>query len=112
LARHAPTRSVRLSLEAARALFAYAWPRNVRELSLALAAALALADDVIEHEHLPSALREAVPSDDERQRLLSELEAHAGNLTKVAAALGTSRAQVHRLLRRFKIERGRFSRAP
>ncbi len=50
---------VTLSVEAGRALLAYPWPRNVRELSKTLAAAVALSGGHVELEHLPDELRRA-----------------------------------------------------
>ena len=52
---------VSFARDAARALFAYDWPLNVRELRHALATALAVADDChICIEHLPPAVAEAL----------------------------------------------------
>src|SRR5690606_32061786 len=49
--------SLRLSRSAARALYRYAWPLNVRELEHALAAAVAICDGgEIDLEHLPEEL--------------------------------------------------------
>ncbi|MFO0723010.1 MAG: sigma 54-interacting transcriptional regulator [Myxococcota bacterium] len=52
--------TLKLSVPAARALFAYPWPFNVRELEKALEAAVAMAEDGrIEAKHLPESLRYA-----------------------------------------------------
>ena len=128
LARILPKASAkpRFTAMAARKLIAYDWPRNVRELDKCLAAAVALADgDSIDVDHLPSEVRAGVPNDslskklrdprredDESQReeeierklLIDLLRQHKGNLAAVARGMGTSRSQVHRLLKRFRLD--------
>jgi len=113
----------RISTRAARALLTYAWPQNVRELEKCLAAALALADKgTIRVEHLPAALRSKTnqdapepeppgpPVEPEEQRSVLEelLREHKGNVAAVARAMGTSRSQVHRMLKRFGIDPASF----
>jgi transcriptional regulator of acetoin/glycerol metabolism len=115
--------AVTLSPEFGRALLKYAWPQNIRELShcLARACALARGEAVLRAEHLPPAVRaaiaappdaaaEAAASPDERLRaqLESLLREHNGNLAEVARALGKARMQVHRWLKRFGIDPGRY----
>jgi transcriptional regulator with GAF, ATPase, and Fis domain len=125
LARLAPGREVALLPEAARALAAYDWPANVRELEQALAAALALADGgAIARDHLPEALR-SEPIDHPatsarrppplspedvalRERLIALLEEHAGNIAAVARALHKDRTQVRRWLGRFGLDPEHF----
>jgi len=105
------------SAEAARALVAYRWPLNMRELHQAMASAVALATgDVIELAHLPAELTapppapaapaEAGPSEDDvlRDRVVALLHEHGGNVTAVARAVGKAPAQVHRWMRRFGID--------
>jgi DNA-binding NtrC family response regulator len=114
LARVAPGRSLTLSADAVRALYAYAWPRNVRELERALAAACAVGHDRIELENLPAALQQAVPprvgpsspslseADRElRDTVAAALLRHRGNATAVARELGKDRTQIRRWIRRF-----------
>ena len=110
LARHAGGREIGLSRAAAWALCRHRWPLNIRELEQALAAALAVArGDRIELEHLRDHVHEAPavgapPSPGARRdELVALLREHHGNLAAVARALHTSRAQVHRLLRRFDL---------
>ena len=117
LGRHAAGRELRFAPAAARALFLYAWPLNVRELekTLELAVALAPPDGTIDPSHLPPALRAAPPtaaapepalSPEEAQRraeLLALLEQHRGNVTAVARVLGKARVQVQRWMRRYRI---------
>ncbi|MSP63755.1 MAG: sigma-54-dependent Fis family transcriptional regulator [Myxococcales bacterium] len=115
---------VSFSSEAARALFHHAWPQNVRELEKCLGAAVVLArGERIELEHLPETVR-AVPTaqahsestegvDDrpltvEEQRHRDELQEllakHAGNISAVARALGKARMQVHRWIKRYRLQ--------
>jgi transcriptional regulator with PAS, ATPase and Fis domain len=99
-----------LARDAAWAMCRHAWPFNVRELEQALAGALAATTTGrIELAHLPPALqaasRAAADRDEARRdRLLACLREHHGNLAAVARALGTSRAQIHRLLERYAID--------
>ena len=94
---------------AARALFAYDFPGNVRELEQALRVAAARVAGEIALEDLPEAVRaprapQATPAPDRRALLVRLLEEHEGNVSAVARALGTSRSQLRRLAERFGIE--------
>jgi len=125
LARHAGAAAPILRPEAARALFAYSFPLNVRELEQAMAAALVLAaGEPIALHHLPEAVqvastatateRSAAPSappeprseEDERsyQALVHALQETRGNVSETARRLGKARQQVQRWLRRFELE--------
>jgi transcriptional regulator with AAA-type ATPase domain len=106
LHRLAPASSaVRIAAPAARALFEYDWPHNVRELEMCLRTAGALAGwGKIALRHLPEPIAAARAADPQRHELSALLEAHRGNLAAVARALGTSRTQVHRLLKRCTLE--------
>jgi DNA-binding NtrC family response regulator len=112
-------RAARLTFtpEAARALLAYDWPLNIRELHQAMASAVALATgDVIEPRHLPVELFVVpVPPDPApagppsadlalRDRIIALLHEHRGNVTAVARALGKAPAQIHRWMHRFHID--------
>jgi transcriptional regulator with GAF, ATPase, and Fis domain len=106
-----------LSPEAGMALLRHPWPRNVRELEKCLSHAVALAGGGrIEVEHLPEGVRNGeIParrsSDDElRERLLTLLRDNDGNVSLVAAALHTSRSQVHRWMKRFGMVADTFRR--
>jgi DNA-binding NtrC family response regulator len=103
----------RMSRAAARALFRHRWPLNVRELEQVLRSALATATGA---EIAASDLRlatapiaadgttgttGATPAPDPRERIVTLLGEHAGNVTAVARALATSPAQVRRLLARY-----------
>ena len=115
--RLAPQRvfSVQLGIAAARALFAYDWPLNVRELEKALETALVLSDSgVIELAHLPPELREPVtrkkapPAEEQDEARKAELEAllrqHAGNISAVARSMGKARMQIQRWLARYELD--------
>lgn len=100
---------------AARAFYAYSWPRNVRELGHALERGLALAQArELDLADLPSAIRAATfdgasagrtPGSDEdkalRARLISLLTEHHGNVSVVARALGKARVQIRRWCKRY-----------
>jgi sigma-54 dependent transcriptional regulator, acetoin dehydrogenase operon transcriptional activator AcoR len=121
LRRLAPDRTdaVRFTMPAARALFRYEWPLNVRELEKALALALALSPEgAIDLAHLPPSLRSvssaptpetsvaALPADElqRREELVALLREHRGNVTAVARVLGKARVQVQRWMRRYRIQ--------
>jgi DNA-binding NtrC family response regulator len=120
----APPAALKLSPDAGRALLRYEWPLNIRELAHCLARACAVAetDGAIELGHLPPQVREhalaggvgaaetTAPNDDSRLRAQLEalLTEHQGNVAQVARAVGKARMQVHRWLRRFEIDPGRY----
>lgn len=109
--RPAPTLSVR----AIAAMEAYPWPGNLRELRAALERAVVCGGDVIEPHDLqlggagpqaPPALAPAAPTD-ERSRVLSALEACAGNQTRAAKLLGIARSTLVARLDAFGAKRPR-----
>jgi transcriptional regulator of acetoin/glycerol metabolism len=119
--------AIRLRVEAARALFNYEWPLNVRELEACLGIATALAGrGVVKLEHLTEAVRgerqatgegsvETAPvlSPEEQQRrddLMELLRTHKGNISAVARASGKARVQIHRWLRRYRLDPRSFRR--
>jgi transcriptional regulator with GAF, ATPase, and Fis domain len=119
------TENVRLSLEAARALWRYSWPGNVRELDQCVHAAALLAQgERIGLAHLPEAVQsslKALPpsrkpaelSEEDTQRreqVLHLLQSHAGNISAVAREMGKERKQVHRWLERYGIDAASFRR--
>jgi transcriptional regulator of acetoin/glycerol metabolism len=122
-----PSGRARVTPPAARALFAYAWPHNVRELERALAVALARsADGSIGLEHLPDAIAtsaevpgaevkvERVPPPSDavdsalRDAIIDALMRHGGNVTAAAKALGKHREQLHRWAHRLGIDINSF----
>jgi DNA-binding NtrC family response regulator len=115
LERHAPDHELGLSSAAAWALCRHRWPLNIRELDQAVAAAVAVAQgDRIDLQQLPEQVAGRAPAAAveaaRRDELLSLLRDHRGNLAAVARALNTSRAQVHRLLRRYTIDLDSYRR--
>ncbi len=111
--------SVGFTPEAGRALLAYDWPLNVRELHQCLAVSLALAQGgPVEPAHLPAQVLKAldcpVPNEappvegdrDERlqMELLAQLARHHGNVADVSRAMGKARMQIHRWCKRFAID--------
>ncbi|WP_394825107.1 sigma 54-interacting transcriptional regulator [Pendulispora albinea] len=131
LARSGPEAArVSFSPNVIRAFFAYSWPLNIRELERCLTAALAIARDRIQPQHLPEAIQKVLafpeessaplslapaaapehPKNGERERLIALLREHRGNIRRVAEALATSRAQVHRLLDRHALDAAEFRR--
>ncbi len=123
--------SVRLSPEAGRALLAHDWPLNVRELNQALGVALALAPAVtLQDTDFPTSVRRGVeeiahaapaaaspptppaaapapiPQDDASLRalLVATLTHSKGNVSEVSRALGKTRMQIHRWMRRFGVD--------
>ena len=111
---------VRLSSDAARALVAYEWPLNVRELAQVLSLACTLADGMqIEASHLPPALttaavRAPTPGDAPdvlspaqtslRGELISNLERSAGNVAAVARQMNKAPMQIYRWMGRLGID--------
>jgi transcriptional regulator of acetoin/glycerol metabolism len=109
LARHAPDRALGLTAAAARALCEHRWPRNLQELDLAIAAAVAVGHGDRLGDELAEQIGGARTSPAElaaarRAELVARLREHRGNIAAVARSLATSRAQVHRLLRRFELD--------
>jgi DNA-binding NtrC family response regulator len=114
--------SIAFSSNAARALVAYDWPRNVRELEKCLETALHLAGaKPIRIEHLPEAVQRAdltsrrsrdatvnVLSPDERRRrdeLVQLLAQYDNNVSAVARHLGKGRTQIQRWMVRYRLRR-------
>ncbi|MEO8179358.1 MAG: sigma 54-interacting transcriptional regulator [Deltaproteobacteria bacterium] len=109
---------LRFEPEAARRLFGYHWPLNIRELDNCLRAATVLArGGSIGEEHLPEQLRSApdrrssVPpaeltgaDRDQRDQLVALFREHRGNVSAVARHLGKARTQVQRWLKRYQLD--------
>jgi transcriptional regulator of acetoin/glycerol metabolism len=116
LAKVSPGAPLKLTPELARTLLAYDWPLNVRELEQCLSVAAVLArDGTIELSHLPEATRQAIaqpraaeapPQSDDaiREHLVAALEKHKGNISEVARAMGRTRMQIHRWMKRWEID--------
>ncbi len=98
-------------VSALRALLAYDWPANVRELEQAVTYALVRrgAAGAIEAKHLPVAITAVPPpsrsdSSATREELIALLRAHRGNITAIATELGKARMQIHRWLKRHDLD--------
>ncbi|WP_394822899.1 sigma 54-interacting transcriptional regulator [Pendulispora albinea] len=108
--------SLELAPRAARALLYYPWPGNVRELEKCLESALILVGEGtrIELEHLPGAVQAALESTNllrrssegnaEREKLVTLLREHKGNIAAVARTMGKARMQIQRWLKRHQID--------
>jgi transcriptional regulator with PAS, ATPase and Fis domain len=108
-------------IEAARLLFRYPWPLNVRELEQALATAAVLAGNgPVQPEHLPEHVRTGRPPGAPKPVILSEADAkirdelvghlreHRGNVSAVARAMSKDRKQIQRWLKRFGLDTGEY----
>lgn len=109
-----------LGRQAAREVFTRPWPRNIRELERCLRVAATLArGGVIEPHHLDGELAPRLaPRPDppvattplstadaaRRDRLVSLLQDHRGNVTHVAKALGKRPVQIYRWLTRYGLD--------
>ncbi len=113
--------ALRLNVDVARALLAYDWPLNIRELEQCIVTGTVLAEgDVLRLKDLPAAVVEATPAsaaasalDDEeaagrdaaiRRELLLRLADCHGNVSEVARAMGKARQQVQRWIKRFGLD--------
>jgi transcriptional regulator of acetoin/glycerol metabolism len=125
LRRIAPEAAASMSLDtdAFYALMNHPWPLNVRELEQRLKTAVALASDGrMRASHLWSErpppgvpVRREPPalSPEERSlhdRLVEHLTEMRGNVTHVGEAMGKSRTQIQRWLRRFRIDAEHYRR--
>jgi DNA-binding NtrC family response regulator len=107
-----------LAAATVRALFAYAWPRNMRELARVIERAVALAAGAeVTPAHLPDEIARAPwPSrpvaaddgDDRRAELIRLLEKHRGNVSRVAVEMGRVRQQVQRWIKRYGLDPDRY----
>jgi transcriptional regulator of acetoin/glycerol metabolism len=96
------------TLDAALALFTHDWPRNMRELAMAIERARHLAmGGAIERRHLPEWA--AVDSRTRlKQELLAELRLTKGNVTEAARRLRRQRTLLYKWLREFEIDPEEF----
>jgi DNA-binding NtrC family response regulator len=119
LRRIAPDREVQFEPAAVRALYRHDWPLNVRELEKVLTSAVVLARrGAIGPEHLNGVARAAradaavsrADSDRtaRREQLAAALQAHRGNVSAAARALGKARSQVQRWIRDYQLDPAQF----
>jgi DNA-binding NtrC family response regulator len=110
---------ITLSKSAARALFRYSWPQNIRELENAMRAAVGLSDGhEIRMEHLPTAIRDhslptQMPQSGSKDRALREqlielLRETGGNVSAVARAMQRAPVQIRRWCNRLQIDVAEF----
>jgi ActR/RegA family two-component response regulator len=103
--------------EAARLLFRYPWPLNVREIEQALSTAKVLAQaNAVRSEHLPDTVRSGRPpgapkpapltevDQKVREDVIRALREHQGNVSAVARALDKDRKQIQRWIKRFGLD--------
>jgi transcriptional regulator with AAA-type ATPase domain len=120
-ARLYPAEHPGFEIEAARLLFRYPWPLNVRELEQALATAAVLAGNgPVQPEHLPEHVRTGRPPGAPKPVVLSEadtkirdelvghLREHRGNVSAVARAMNKDRKQIQRWLKRFGLDTNEY----
>jgi DNA-binding NtrC family response regulator len=109
-----------LTQAAARALLLHDWPSNVRGLEAALKAAIAtVRDRPIDLKDLPSAVQQALsrpvpPAADApssrssrgvtKEKMITLLREHGGNIAAVAKSLGKERVQIYRWIKKFEID--------
>ncbi len=117
LGRQGRRNPVRISASAMRALQAYPWPGNIRELRNVLERALSLIEsDALEVEHLQfQATVPAVTFTSQVQGTLKQverayishvLEAERGSVERAARRLGIPRSSLYNKMRRFEIPQG------
>jgi len=106
--------NVTLDSEAARALFMYHYPENIRQLKSALEAAADKAHGgLIGRRHLPSEIRDYRPEKDlrlnpeEEEKLANvrkNLRETGGNVSETARRMGTYGSTIHRWRKKFRID--------
>ena len=112
---------ITLDYPAARALFRYAWPLNIRELEQVLRVAVALTNTgEIQLKHLSEAIRTyappnptaAIEPDDHTlgELLIKLLHEHGGNVGAVGRAMGKAPIQIRRWCHRMQIDLSHFRR--
>ena len=107
------TKARGFSRDAERALLAYRWPGNIRELSNAVRHGAALAEDPeVSADDLPDEVRRPRPSrsplrplaEVEREHVLAVLDACGGNQAEAARVLGLARNTLWRRLRAYEAD--------
>jgi DNA-binding NtrC family response regulator len=103
-------KGARLSTAAKRAIAAYAWPGNIRELKNTLwRAAILAGDHAIAPEHLGLSTGQPDQDDDltleyaEKRAIIKALKAHEGNKTLAAKSLGIARSTLAEKLNRYDL---------
>ncbi|MBX2803749.1 MAG: sigma-54-dependent Fis family transcriptional regulator [Myxococcales bacterium] len=103
---------VELSPEAARAVVAFRWPGNVRQLRYALMHAVAMcgSEGEIGPRHLPEFIGETTPEgssreDATRRALMKALRLEGWNIAAAARTLGVARSTVYRMMERLGVSK-------
>jgi len=115
-----------MTREARAALLDYSWPGNVRELENAVQRALALADDVIDLESLPNAIKnssrlgtqfsvdqsrsaslKSMMEGLEKQAIADALARHDGRVAAAASELQLTRAGLYKKLNKYGLAAGK-----
>jgi DNA-binding NtrC family response regulator len=100
---------------AIRALFAYHWPNNVRELDQVLHKCALSGASIVTADQFPAEMREATFVVERNQgqgtseaslpeELITLLRKHRGNVSAVAREMGKARVQIRRWCRRFGVD--------
>jgi DNA-binding NtrC family response regulator len=100
---------------AIRALYAYRWPNNVRELDQVLHRCALNGASTVTLDRFPSELREATFAVEQSvgvssaeaslcEELTALLKKHRGNVSAVARDMGKARVQIRRWCRRFQLD--------
>jgi len=104
-----------LEREAVWAMALYSWPRNIRELEQAIAAASAWAEGgAIGLRHLPPVVaatlqpEKASENDPVKDALVAALRKHGGNVSAAARELGKARVQIRRWCKRYGLQPEEF----
>ena len=117
LRRHAPGRTVTFSAAAVAAVYAHDWPLNIRELERSLVAALAVATDRIELQHMPASVGSTEPLEQNvfreatkeerglKDQLVAALARHDGNIAAVSREMAKDPTQIRRWMKRFGLKR-------
>jgi len=94
----------------------YHWPGNIRQLEMVLRTALAMreaGDTVLTLDHLPDSMLDDLTAterpqagsirENELELIRQSLDAHQGNVSAAADALGISRATLYRKLKQLRL---------
>lgn len=106
-----PETQIAMTSDFAEALLIYDWPGNVRELLQVIGEAIHLAtvsgDDLLTESHLRAELLDS-DRDPEKSSLREALQRSEGNVSDAAEALGISRGQLYKLLKKHHLKASLF----
>jgi transcriptional regulator of acetoin/glycerol metabolism len=108
--------AVTLHDDLSKLLGGYHWPGNIRQLEMVLRTALAMrevGDTVLTFDHLPDSMLDDLTAterpqagsirENELELIRQSLDAHQGNVSAAADALGISRATLYRKLKQLRL---------